>query len=329
MAKFLIIRFSSIGDIVLTSTLIRCLKQQVAGAEVHFITRNSFQSVLQHNPYIDKLWTIEKEIDEILPQLQKENFEEIIDLHHNLRSLRLKQQLKVEAHSFNKLNLEKWLLVQLNINRLPAKHIVDRYLETLAHLGVKNDSKGLDYFISANEKVNMQRLPESHRQGFIAMVIGAKHATKIMPSGKLAKIISLLNLPIVLVGGVEDKEKGEEIVRLAGNLVYNSCGEFKLSESASILDQSQLVISHDTGLMHIAAALKKPIVSLWGNTVPEFGMYPYLPQQKEQSVIMEVKGLSCRPCSKIGYDKCPQKHFKCMNLQQEEIIVAAVKRLLP
>jgi ADP-heptose:LPS heptosyltransferase len=130
----------------------------------------------------------------------------------------------------------------------------------------------------------------------------------------------------VLLGGNTDKAVGEEVVNALGNKVYNACGKYNINQSASLLRQSNGVITHDTGLMHIAAAFNKKIVSVWGNTIPEFGMVPYFGNNlpTNGSIIAEVKGLSCRPCSKIGYDTCPKQHFKCMNLIDEAIIVQAV-----
>jgi ADP-heptose:LPS heptosyltransferase len=80
--------------------------------------------------------------------------------------------------------------------------------------------------------------------------------------------------------------------------------------------------------MHIAAALRKPIVSIWGNTIPEFGMYPYFPMNSARSVISEVKDLHCRPCSKLGFKKCPKQHFKCMMLQDEVFISKSINDLV-
>jgi heptosyltransferase-2 len=329
LAKFLILRFSSIGDIVLTSPVIRCLKQQVKDAEVHFLTRDSYKSTLENNPYIDRLWTTDGSLKDVLPALKAEGFDEIIDLHNNLRTLKIKRALGVPSYSFPKLNIQKWMLVNLHINRMPAIHIVDRYLSTIKHRRVFNDLLGLDYFITTRDVVEVNRLPESHRNGYVAFVIGAKHNTKILTAEKMIHIVKLLNYPVVLLGGKEDRFRGEEIVESGNNgLIFNACGEFKLNESASLLQQAKVVLSHDTGLMHIAAAFQKPIVSVWGNTVPDFGMTPYLPQVPGNSKIMEVSDLSCRPCSKIGYERCPKGHFDCMNLQDEQKIVAAVRSYL-
>ena len=310
MKKILIIRFSSIGDIVLTTPVIRCLKKQL-NAEVHYLTKSSFKGILNNNPYVDKVHTIEKEISsELIAELKNENFDFIADLHHNLRTLRLKKALNISSKSFPKYNIQKWLLVNLKIDRMPQMHIVDRYMETVSSLGVVNDAKGLDYFIPETSKVDLSRLPEIQSNGYVGIVIGGKHATKMMPILKLIELCDSLSEPIVLLGGPEDKLRGEEIVNAVGVKVFNGCGQFKLDESASLVQQANWIITHDTGLMHIAAAFKKRIVSVWGNTVPELGMYPYLPDPS--SKIVQIKGLSCRPCSKIGYSKCPKTHFKCM-----------------
>lgn len=306
--KILIIRFSSIGDIVLTTPVIRCIKQQLPGVEVHFLTKKAFKTVLDHNPYIDELHLLNDSLSDTITQLKSKNFDYIIDLHHNLRTLIIKKKLGIKAFSFDKLNWKKWLLVNLHINALPPIHIVDRYLKAAEVLGVINDEKGLDYFL-AQEYNLTELLPSTHQQ-YIGLVIGAQHVTKRLPVHKLIELCKQVNKPLVLLGGKEDIKRGDEVALLAGNQVYNGCGKFTLDQSAFLVKMATDIISHDTGLMHIAAAFNKPIISVWGNTVPEFGMNPY---KVTKSLMLEVKDLPCRPCSKIGYQKCPRGHFKCMN----------------
>ena len=330
MKKILIIRFSSIGDIVLTTPVVRCLKKQT-GAEVHYLTKQAFQAVLSANPYIDKVWTFGKEVTEVLPQLRAEGFDVVIDLHRNLRSLRVRFALwGVRSYAFNKLNFEKWLMVNWKINRLPNRHIVDRYLDTVRPLGVENDGAGLDYFIPAEAEVDAEaflkeRLP-AHLSAlpYVAFVTGAAHATKRMPEAKIIAVCRLLQQPVVLLGGPDETESGARIASAAGPHVINACGALKLNQSASMVRQAAKVISHDTGLMHIAAALGKDIVSVWGNTIPAFGMYPYYPVGVNRNTNVEVPGLSCRPCSKIGFQQCPKGHFRCMNEISEEEMVGAL-----
>jgi ADP-heptose:LPS heptosyltransferase len=309
--KVLVIRFSSIGDIVLTTPVVRALKQQTPGAEVHFLLKKSFLPVLAHNPYIDKIHAIESSVGECADKLKAEKFDCVIDLHHNLRSAQVKRALKTKSFSFDKLNIQKWLLVNLHINRLPQKHIVDRYFETLASLGVKNDGAGLDYFIAPEEQVDIAARCGAAAGEYHVLVAGGSYYTKQIPIHKMTEICTLSDKKIIVLGGKEDTAAGEKLEQEFGKKVFSGCGKFSINQSASIVQQADRVITSDTGLMHIAAAFKKEIVSIWGNTIPEFGMSPYNPHPKSR--ILEIKNLSCRPCSKLGYKKCPRGHFRCMN----------------
>jgi ADP-heptose:LPS heptosyltransferase len=327
-AKFLIIRFSSIGDIVLTTPVLRCLKEQFDGkAEIHYLTKKNFFSILENNPHIDKLHGIENSTNEIIEELIAEDFDFVIDLHKNLRSLRVKRKLKLVDFSFNKLNIDKWLMVSFKIDRLPKVHIVDRYMETVKSWEVKNDLKGLDFHIDKAAKQG--NYPFGIENSFIAMTVGGGHTTKTLPTDRMITLIEKLPKKVVMLGGEEDREKADLIEKACGDKVFNACGKYSLNESAYIVQNASLVIAHDTGLMHIASAFSKHIISIWGNTIPEFGMYPYMPQCPERSHIVQVNDLSCRPCSKLGYDRCPKKHFKCMNdIDLDEVVEKAAEFLL-
>ncbi|MGE5107805.1 MAG: glycosyltransferase family 9 protein [Sphingobacteriales bacterium] len=327
--KILIIRFSSIGDIVLTTPVIRCLKKQVPDAEIHFAVKKSFLTVVQSNPYIDKIHVLENDLHTLITELKKEHFDYIVDLHKNARTLRIKYALSDAADfSFNKINIEKWLLTALKINILPKKHIVDREFDAVKHFEVVNDGMGLDYFIPENDTIKETDIPTSHMHGYIGVVIGAAHATKKLPVEKLKELCTKIEHPIILLGGKEDYEDGQAIASVDPVKVYNACGKFNLNESADLVRKAKIIISHDTGLMHIAAAFKKPIISVWGNTIPEFGMTPYYDNTEIPNSKFQIPNLSCRPCSKIGYDKCPKKHFKCMMQQDIDGMVAKVEEWL-
>ena len=301
--KILVVRFSSIGDIVLTTPVVRMLKTQL-NTEVHFLTKAPYVSLFKNNPYVDSVFQIDKSINEVISDLKKENYDYVIDLHSNLRTQILKLNLGVSAKSYNKLNWEKFLLTNFKTNILPDVHIVDRYLDTVNFLGITNDNKGLDFFLSDADKVDLNEFPND----YVAFVIGGQHVTKILPTAKIISICKKLNKAVLLIGGPDDKARGDEISKASGAI--NTCGNHSLLQSAFLIKNSAYVISHDTGMMHIAAAFKKKIYSVWGNTIPEFGMYPYL--SDKNSKMIEVQDLSCRPCSKIGYDKCPKGHLKCM-----------------
>lgn len=312
--KILVIRFSSIGDIVLTTPVIRCLKEQLEGeVEIHFLTKKQYKVIIENNPKVTKVISIEKSTSEVIANLKDERYDYIIDLHKNLRSRRVINKLKTFAFSFDKLNYKKWLLTQFKINKLPNIHIVDRYLKAAKPLGVENDMKGLEYYIPSKDEVDIAKeLPSEFQSGFISIAIGAQHATKRMPTHKLIELCEEAKFPVVLLGGKEDEAEADQIKKTVGGKVYNACGKYNLNQSASFIKQSKSLVTHDTGLMHIGAAFGVKIVSVWGNTVPEFGMYPYMPEKPDNFSIIENRGLSCRPCSKIGHDQCPKKHFKCM-----------------
>jgi ADP-heptose:LPS heptosyltransferase len=328
--KVLIIRFSSIGDIVLTTPVIRGLKQQL-GAEVHYLTKPGYASILTSNPHVDKVHTLPEQFSELKKALRHEQFDYVIDLHKNLRSRRVRLALSGRHRAFDKINWEKWLMVNLKWDHLPDKHIVHRYMETVRTMGVEYDGKGLDYFIPEEDEVVMSNFLSTNvlqqsdvTPDYVALVIGAAHATKRLPEQKIIELCRQIQLPVVLLGGPAESEQGRAIADAAGGHVLNTCGMFNLHQSASVVKQAQKVITHDTGLMHIAAAFSKPILSIWGNTIPEFGMYPFFPDGLDNNTTFEVEGLSCRPCSKIGYAECPKKHFRCMEQQAlEKIAVAA------
>ena len=328
MKKILLIRFSSIGDIVLTTPVVRAIKQQT-NCELHAITKKQYAGIYKANPYIDKVHSFQKSVSECIMDLKNEKFDAVIDLHKNMRSHNIKKQLKVPSSSFPKLNIEKWLLVNLKINKLPNIHIVDRYFKAVKFLSVTNDGLGLEYYIPEKDEIIPKDIDDILGHGYIGFVIGGQHNTKILPTEKAAEIISKLKKPVVLLGGPDDKERGDEILKLSSSSkVINTCGNYNVNQSASLVKKANVIITNDTGMMHVAAAFQKPTISIWGNTVPDFGMFPYMPQNSSNYIISEVGNLSCRPCSKIGYKKCPKNHFKCMMYQDIDAIVESVNLFL-
>lgn len=325
LKRILLIRFSSIGDIVLITPIIRCLKKQYPDVEISFLTKDEYVPILEANPYINFIYSFKSSLREVIPFLKAADFDLVIDLHKNLRSFFVKINLRRKSISFNKLNIKKWLKVNFKINSLPEIHIVDRYFFALKRLKIKNDGQGLDYFIPNKDAVDLKALPAVCNSGFYAIVIGAKHFTKRFPIDKQIELIDNLKLPIVLFGDQAEYDDGEIIKKKTQNKVFNACGLFNINQSASLLKLAKKVITNDTGLMHIASALNKDIISIWGSTIPEFGMYPYqLKKPKNQIKYVQIQNLSCRPCSKIGLSECPKEHFECMNNIKVEEIVAAL-----
>ncbi|MGB3080150.1 MAG: glycosyltransferase family 9 protein [Saprospiraceae bacterium] len=323
--KILVIRFSSIGDIVLTTPVLRTIHNQ-SGAEIHYLTKPAFESIISKNPYVKKVITLTEDFEQMIRSLRQENYDHIIDLHHNIRTRRIKFALKKPFHSFQKLNFEKWLMVNFKINRLPERHIVDRYMNAIKFLGIQNDQQGLDFNIPPESAINTFEKFVFKPGTFVSIVIGATYNTKCLTSDQIVQLSELLNLPVILLGGKQEIPKAEEILnKSSSEHIKSACGIFDIFQSASILNQSAAIITHDTGLMHIAAALKKPQVVIWGNTIPAFGMYPYYGNENIKWISFEQKELNCRPCTKLGFDKCPKGHFKCiLNHDLNEIAKAAM-----
>ena len=332
--RLLFIRFSSIGDIVFTTPAIRAAKQQLPNVEIHFLTKSSMKSVTEANPYIDQFHYLEKNLSKTIAALKEANFDYVIDLHKNFRTHKIKQALGVPALTYNKLSWQKLLLTKLHLNFMPHRHISDRCLDTLAPLGVVDDGMGLDYFVPSNIKLSQEALPVSHRNGYIALVIGASFATKKLPIEQVQALCLLLKYPIVLVGGKEDALEGEEVAKVDPVKIFNGCGKFSLHESALIVQLSKTVISHDTGFLYIACAFHKKTVAIWGATSPALQVEPYYPTSKLNSSGVQnkrpfemyynaiVPNLSCQPCSNYGSRQCPKGHFFCMRLQNTVTIAS-------
>ena len=323
--KFLIIRFSSIGDIVLTTPAIRCLKKQIHGAEVHFLTKEKMKAVTIANPYIDKFHYYTNNLSAIAEEIKKEKFDYIIDLHKNIRTFLLQLKLirqNTQWLSYRKLSFEKFILTKFKIDLMSKRHISLRCIDALASLAVSDDGKGLDYFIPENEYIRDEDLPHGHLFGYVAFVIGATHNTKKLPVYKLQETCLSIDYPIVLIGGKEDIEQGNQVASVNREKIFNACGKFSLNESADLVRKAKLVISHDTGLQYIACAFQKPVLAIWGGTSPKLQVEPFYGTQNislHKNFI--VPGLPCQPCSNYGTKKCPRAHFKCMKNQNIDLIV--------
>jgi ADP-heptose:LPS heptosyltransferase len=290
------------------------------------VVKEKFKETVQYNPYIDQVHTFNQHPREVLQQLKTEGFDFVADLQRNRKSGWLRRKLHTRSGTFPKLNLRKFLLTFFKINTLPDIHVVDRYFKAVEPIGVHNDNKGLDFFAPPVETVFTTAERERLKTAYVALVLGATYFTKRIPQQKLEEILNHLHRPVVLLGGPDEKNLAAELEKKFPQVI-NVVGQTSLAQTAHYLRLSQFVITSDTGLMHIAAAYGKKMVVVWGNTVPAFGMGPYMPQQAVgHAVSFEVKGLSCRPCSKLGYDHCPKKHFRCMLDHDGKAIVSMVEK---
>jgi len=315
--KILLIRFSAIGDILLTFHVVHAIQSSYPKAEIHFLTKPEHQKLFDFLPIPVKVHPLSDNLWETSKKLRAENFDSVIDLHNNLRTRILQVlMLRVEWHRFPKLHLKKWLLTRCKWDLLPKEHVVDRYFQACKHLNLQRTNNPVLH-IHPSLILEDAILQES---SYVVWVLGAKFKTKQLPASKILEVLSLLTQKVVFVGGREEAELGESLARKYANAI-NLAGKCSLIESAQIVKSAKLVVTNDTGLMHFAAFFDKPILSIWGNTSPSFGMYPY---QCSDVTYFEVPDLACRPCSKIGYAQCPKTHFQCMMKQDSRKIAETI-----
>ena len=299
---------------MLTTPAIRVLKLQGKG-HVTVLTKAQYAPLFDGNPYVDRVLVLEGSLLALWPELLTAGFTHVVDLHNNLRSHLVSWMLPwLPVYRTKKAGRERRNLINKRTRQMPPKHVVDRHYKAISALDCVPDEFGLDYFIPAEAQIGFRTIPIMQFP-FVAVVIGGQHNTKKLPEHKLVELLRSIQEPVVILGAEAEKELGQ---KAAGKLaiegrwnIYNACGELNLHQSASVMQQAKEVYSHDTGLMHIAAALGKRVHTIWGSTVPAFGMYPY----GTDFTVIEVKGLPCRPCHKHGFEACPLGHFKCMEEQ--------------
>src|ERR1700712_334496 len=232
--KILVIRFSSMGDIIYTTPVVRCLKKQIPNAEVHFLTKPAFKYIYDNNPYVDKLLLLKPSLSDTIQDIKAEGYDYIIDLHNNLRTAIIKLRTGIKSSTYKKQTIRKWLSLKFNLKLVPPVHLVERYLKTVKFLGVKNDGKPIDYYVKDEHDLD-KLLPASHQGNYVAFVIGATHFTKRMPNEKIISICRQINAPIILLGGADVKANGDVIAAAIGANIYNACGVTSLDESVFLV----------------------------------------------------------------------------------------------
>ena len=304
--KILIVRLSSLGDILLTTPLIRSLKKYKPEIEIDFLLREEYRDVLVNNPYLSNLITIKREDSPSKTKniLSQKNYDFVIDLQNNLRSRSLIQGVKCPKVKFKKLSWQKFLLVKFKINKLSeTPPIPVRYASAIEHL--KLDDHGLDLITNSKPSESLLKLTN-----LIGYCPGSRHFTKMWPKEyyiELGKKLIENNYNVVLFGGKDDKVICEEISSSLSESI-NLCNDNNILHTAADMKLCKTIICNDSGLMHAACAVKVPVIAIFGSTVKEFGFTPY----GSKNLILENNSLSCRPCSHIGKSSCPKHHFKCM-----------------
>ena len=314
-SKILVVRLSSIGDIVLTTPVIRCLKLQL-NAEVDFLTKSRYKQILNSNPNINRILVFGEVSNE---SLRSHNYDYIIDLQNNFRTLMLRLSLPCKSYAFPKNNFKRLCLIYFGVNIL-NDHIVDRYFRTVQRLNVYNDNEGVDYFTIpvSNKRFDLD-------QDYICWSLGGSYENKKLSYKQIFNTIYKLKTPVLLIGGVAEKEISKKILsNISRKNVFDLCGEISIDESAYYLQKSKLILTNDTGMMHIASAFNVPIISFWGCTRPELGFAPYLPNASSVNIITST---SERPCSKHG-KHCKIQVDGCIKEIDEGVIFKTIKSLL-
>lgn len=337
--KILIIRLSSIGDIVLTTHLIRNLRNRFPTAQIDYICFSKFQDILIENKRLTNLHTIPKKFlknstkSELTNHFQNKNitnYDILIDLHKNKHSKKIRQIIlkisdvkKPKVYKINKLRLHKLSLILFKKPLRKSFQIPELYFETTKDLGLNDDGKGLEVWLpNENEYLSIRKDSANNKTLRIAVAPGAAHFTKRYPKEKFREVMRIINtkynVQFVLLGGENDKNICNFIEKSINNTV-NFCGKLSLLQTIKILNDCDLLITNDTGIMHIASARQIPTVAIFGSSVRELGFTPF--RSIYQIVEHEVW---CRPCSHIGRDSCPLGHFKCMNeINPSEVVQSA------
>ncbi|MBL7857197.1 MAG: glycosyltransferase family 9 protein [Cyclobacteriaceae bacterium] len=324
--KVLIIGYSSLGGVIFSTPVIRTLKTQLADGEIHYLMKPHVAPAMQENPYIDKILIEEQSFRKTYQQLRGERYDVIVDLSSTFINSVLTFLLRTKTYRLPGYRWKTWLMVRFGMNQLPNLHLTERMLLTIKPLGVKPDDLGLDYFIPDKDEVPLEWLPEPFRKGYVAFYMGASYNTRKLPITRMIELCDKINKPVLLLGTPEDFQAGESIAQFflrseqnhaweeglrelnKKTIIFNGCGKFNVNQTASVIRQARYVFLFDGNFIPVASAFRKEVFSIWGNTVPSFGQYPF----NTRFTVLENNKLSCRPCSASGFDKCPKGHFKCM-----------------
>jgi len=328
LTRILVIRLSSLGDILLTTPVLRVLREHCPAARIDFLTKAVYQDVLRANPCVDRLLLLEPQqgLKETLHRLRQTRYDIVVDLQRTLRSCLLYRGLLAQRKlAYTKRTVRRALLVHLGWNTLRAMTPVpELYMAPLRCLGITAPLPPLEMHLTAESQEAMQAylqqaLPEGLARPLLAVAPGARWSTKRWPVERFAAVTHELaqtqGAAVVVLGSAEDTQLAQELCQRLSVPVLNSTGKLSLMHTAALLQQCHLLLSNDSGLMHMATALRVPVVAIFGPTVQEFGFYPF--KACAQVISAEI---TCRPCSTKGSRRCPRGHHQCM----QQVTVAQV-----
>jgi len=326
--KILVLRFSSIGDIVLSSPLLRVLRARFPKSQIDYVTRAEYAELVRSNQNINYTYEFDAAsgfagLRALKKRIQAEHYNLLVDIHGSLRSRYVRAfSGPAQMVAIDKREKERAALVRLKKDLY--KEVVpvsQRYIETVAHLGVQDDGKGLELHIPDEilfrVSGKMSGMNLNHFENVVGLCPTARHATKCWPKERFIELgvrcARNRSAKVLIFGGTSDAAYCDEVALSIGKSANQQCvtnlsGNFSLLETAAAMEYCDAIVTNDSGLMHIAEARQRNLVAIFGSTVRQFGFFP----QNKNSVVLERNGLYCRPCSHVGRSSCPEKHFRCM-----------------
>lgn len=330
--RVLLIRLSSLGDILLTTPILRLLREHCPRAKIDFLVKATYQDVLRAHPCIDNLISFDgqQSLWQTLRLLRQTRYDVVFDLHRTLRSRLICQGLSASLRlGYPKRVLRRQLLVRLRWNTLGAmKPVPELYAAPLRRLGIDAKLPALEMHLAPDSRDAVrqhlaQAFSAATERPLLALAPGARWATKRWPAERFAAVAQALGeryrAGVVILGDGADTSLAQAICQRLDVPVFDTSGKFSLMQTAALLQQCRLLLSNDSGLMHMATALNVPVVAVFGPTVEAFGFYPFRAQAHVVST-----GLACRPCSTKGSRHCPKGHHQCMlNVSTDPVLAAA------
>lgn len=330
--RILVVRFSAIGDIVLTTPLLRALRTRHPEAHITFVTRQVYQPLLADNPRINEVigWEPNTPFGELAAALRARRFTHQLDLHGSLRSGRLRRALGGRWGKYPKHRLARMVLIRAKRNYYrDTRHVAERYFDAARHLDVRPDGAPAELYLRREAVVRADAFLEAHRLGrertLLAVAPGAAHATKRWPARHWAALIGRLTTraDVVILGGPAEAELGARLAEAGGGRAASAAGCFDLQGTAALLKRARSLAAGDTGVMHMASAVGTPVVALYGPTVEPFGFFPY----RARATVLQRNDLSCRPCSAMGGPRCPLGHHRCLETILPDEVETALRGL--
>lgn len=320
----LLVRFSSIGDILLTTPLIRALARRHPDAKLVYVTKRAMAPLVTEHPSVAEVVSLEPDesVRHLAQRLRALVPTHGLDLHASLRSVALRLLVHCSWSGFAKHKFARSVLISTKVDLYgPPMPVAERYFEAARSLDVRPDGQPPQFFLSAGARDRVDRwLVEKGlaNASVAALAPGAAHATKRWPIAHwiaLAQRLRAAGYAVVAVGGPDDRGLAQQVAP------DSPAGEFSLQETGALLARARVVVSGDTGVMHMATGVGTPVVALFGPTVEQFGFFPY----RAPSIVMQ-RDLTCRPCSSSGTPECPLGHHRCLADLPAADVADAVER---